>query len=155
MQSINASSLHAYSFDHLRETNYQLFVILLILQTYNVRISEILEAEFPYFHPDKFLILKGKKRSADIIIRDRYILTLVSNLPRLHERLIFFPINYKTVYRYIKRNYSHLFAKYKTKKNYKVTHAFRYANVENVSDPSSLQAILHHNSKKSQKYYKR
>lgn len=155
MQASSTSSLNIYSFDYLQKTDYKLYVCLLILQTYNVRISEILDAEYANLYQSRFLILKGKKRSADIIIRDRFILTHINNLPRLHPSLLFFPLNYKTVYRYIKKNYSHLFVQYKTKKNYKITHAFRYANVENVTDTASLQAILHHNSKKSQKYYKK
>lgn len=128
-------------------------IILEILSIYNCRISEILSASLNNYYPDKFLILKGKKRSADIIITDRKILKDISQLNNFVNDLIFYPVTYKQIYDIVKKNYSHLFLKFKKKKNHKVTHGFRFLNICNVKDKDSIKTILHHNSKKSQDYY--
>lgn len=129
-------------------------IILEILSIYNCRISEILSATLDNYFPGRFLILKGKKRSADIVITDRQILQSIDNLRIFSSNKIFDGVSYIQIYRIVKLNYSHLFRKFKKRKNDKVTHGFRYLNILNIKDIDSIKTILHHNSKKSQEYYK-
>ncbi|MCO6473708.1 MAG: site-specific integrase [Melioribacteraceae bacterium] len=129
-------------------------IILEILALYNCRISEVLSATLDNYFPDRFLILKGKKKSSDIIITDRKILSDISQLNFFESNKIFDGITYLQMYRIIKRDYSHLFANFRKKKNAKITHGFRYLNILGVQDEKSIKSILHHNSIDSQKYYK-
>lgn len=129
-------------------------IILEILAIYNCRISEVLSATIDNYYPDRFLILKGKKKSSDIVITDRKILSDIDQLSFFGSNKIFDGVTYLQMYRIIKRDYSHLFARFKKKKNYKITHGFRYFNILNVKDEKSIKSILHHNSISSQKYYK-
>ena len=131
---------------------YQL--IIDILQIYNCRISEILEAKRINFIPGRFLILEGKKRSANIIIRTPEILKRLEELPKTDEVFFFKYVSYYSIYNFIKRNYSHLFKNIKIKKTHKITHAFRYLNVDDIANDKFIKDILHHNSVKSGKYYK-
>lgn len=141
--------------DYLQRTNFKLFVFLETLEIYNLRVSELLEAKWHLFDKNHFLIVKGKKKSADIIIRDRILLSKIASLHKSDDTFIFHPLTYQAVYHYLKTNYSHLFKRFKSKNNYKVTHAFRYVNVENTNDEASIKAILHHNSTRSGKFYKK
>ena len=141
-------SISKYKFASNREK-----IIIEILSVENARISEILDATWNNFFPDKFLILKGKKKSEDIIVRDRIILRHIQQLPRLHNSLIFYPTKYDRMYRMIKRDFSHIFIKFKGKKNFKVTHGFRYQNARITSDQNANKNILHHKSIKTQEYY--
>lgn len=126
-----------------------------ILIQYNCRASEILNAKWTNFFPDQFLILEGKKRSQPVIIRDRYILEKIKEVPRVNDTYIFGFIPYSSLYHYFKQSKSHLFPLIKNKKNQAVTHAPRYYAAAKVSDEKFLKSILHHNSLKSQLYYKR
>ena len=130
-------------------------VILLILSIYNCRISEVLESNWNLFFPGKLLVIKAKKNSNDIVIRDRDILKMIENLPRRHHELIFYGINYYAIYMRIKKDYSHLFEMFRSKKNRKVTHGFRYLNARLTDDIEATKTILHHKSKKSQRFYKK
>lgn len=129
-------------------------IILQILAIYNCRASEVLEAKWQSYNPKKRLVLEGKKGSAPIIVTDRLILEQIKFLPKLHKELIFYPTKYQRLYDIIKRQYSHIFKPYKSKVRHKVTHGFRYANVADVENEDTIQAVLHHKSKKTQKYYK-
>jgi len=128
-------------------------IILQILVIYNCRISEILKATHDNFNPDKFLCLHGAKGSAAVIIRDREILRAISKLPKNHPTLIFPFVTYYQVYHFIKTKYSHLLTGIKIKKNMKVTHAFRYSNVDKLKDENIIREVLHHRSMKSSKFY--
>lgn len=132
----------------------QLSIAVEILKLYNCRAAEVLSAKWEDFIPDYRLILEGKKRSANIIIHDRIILTAIARLPKVHSTKIFPSINYYHLYHHIKNNYSHLFLKWKKRKYNKVTHGFRYRAVERVANDEKIQDILHHRSKKSGKFYK-
>lgn len=132
----------------------QLSIAVEILKLYNCRASEVLSAKWSDFIPDYRLILEGKKRSANIVIHDRIILASIERLPKLDEEKIFPSLNYYHLYRYCKVHLSHQFVKFKKKKNYKVTHGFRYRAVEQVANDGKIQDILHHRSAKSGKYYK-
>lgn len=132
----------------------QMAICIEILKTYNCRASEVLSSEWLHFDPHKFLILIGKKNSSNIVIRDRFILDSIALLPRLHATLIFPSVNYNKLYQHVKVYYSHLFTKFKKRKNYKVTHGFRYANVEQIGNETIIRDILHHRSTKSGKFYK-
>lgn len=129
-------------------------LVTLILSRYNCRISEILSAKWTNFFPDRFLILEGKKHSQNVIIRDLDILQLVSSIPKTDDIRIFPNISYRTMHHHIKSHFGHLFKKIKTRKNEKVTHAFRYLNVSGIDNDGFIKDILHHNSRKSGKYYK-
>ena len=141
------------SFDIIKEKDL-LFIITEILRIENCRVSEVLSATWQDLHHGRFLILQGKKKSAPVIIRDREILRMVSNLPKTHSQLIFYPVNYRQVYHYIKKYYSHQFENIKVRKNKKVTHAFRYINLRAIDNDQEIKVILHHNSKRSGVYYK-
>jgi integrase len=132
----------------------QLAVAIEILKCYNCRASEILSAEWKDFHTGRFLILTGSKHSSNVIIRDRFILSLVDGLPRIHSTKIFPSINYYHLYHHVKKYYSHLFVKFKKGKNLKVTHGFRYRAILNVATDEKIRDILHHRSIKSGKFYK-
>lgn len=132
----------------------QLDIIVIILQIYNCRASEILDATWDNFHPGKFLVLQGKKRSGNVIIRDRIILRQISMIEKIKPPQIFYAVTYPKLYRHIKKYYSHMFVRYKGKKNYKVTHGFRYANVDGIDNDEFIRDILNHRSKKSGIYYK-
>lgn len=132
----------------------QLAIAVEVLKTYNCRASEVLNARWSDFYPAQMLILQGMKKSSNIIIRDRFILELISRLPKLDEEKIFPSLNYYHLYRYCKQFYSHLFIKFKKKHYYKVTHGFRYRAVEQVANETKIRDILHHRSINSGKYYK-
>lgn len=129
-------------------------IVLTILQEYNPRISEILSAKWSNFFPDRFLILEGAKHSANVIVRDKAILERISQLSRHSPELIFPYTTYNRIYNIIARNYSHIFTKIKTKKSRKITHAFRYMNLQGVDNDSIIQDILHHRSNRSGIFYK-
>ena len=132
----------------------QLAVAIEILKTYNCRASEVLNAKWEDFQEGRMLVLTASKQSSNIIVRDRFILALVSSLPRLDDKKIFPSLNYYHLYHHCKKFYSHLFTKFKKKKNFKVTHGFRYRAVEEVANETKIRDILHHRSIKSGKFYK-
>lgn len=132
----------------------QLSVAIEILSVYNCRATEVINARWCDFYPNQMMILTGLKKSSNIIIRDRRILSMISSLPKLDEEKIFPSLNYYHLYRHCKQYYSHLFIKWKKKKNYKVTHGFRYRAIEQVANDEKIRDILHHRSAKSGKYYK-
>jgi len=132
----------------------QLSIAVEILIIYNCRASEVLSASWGNLEKGHRLVLRGKKRSSNIIVTDRILLKQIESLPRLDEELIFPSLNYYHLYRYCKQHYSHLFVKWKKKKNYKVTHGFRYRAVEKVANDEIIRDILHHRSAKSGKFYK-
>jgi len=132
----------------------QLSVAVEILIIYNCRASEVLCATWDNLEEGHRLVLRGKKRSSNIIITDRILLAQIESLPHLDEKLIFPSLNYYHLYHYCKKHYSHLFVKWKKHKNYKVTHGFRYRAVEKVGNDEIIRDILHHRSTKSGKFYK-
>jgi integrase len=150
MQKLTALNIY----DHQTFQISQLAVAIEILKCYNCRASEILRAEWKDFFPERFLILTASKQSANVIIRDRFILSLVDELPRIHSTKIFPSINYYHLYHHCKKYYSHLFVKFKKGKNFKVTHGFRYRAILNIATDEKIRDILHHRSTKSGKYYK-
>jgi integrase len=132
----------------------QLAIAIEILKTYNCRAHEVLSASWHDFDKNRFLILTGCKKSSNVVIRDRFILSLIDALPRLHSDKIFPSLNYYHLYRHCKKYYSHLGVKFKKRKNFKVTHMFRYENVSQIGNDEKIRDILHHRSVKSGKYYK-
>jgi integrase len=129
-------------------------LIIRILEEYNCRVSEILLARWVNFYPDKYLILPGLKRSRSICVRDKAILSLISELPRHNSEFIFKPISYQRIYTLCNRLLNDKVNKYKKRKNKKVTHFFRYENVAQLDNDKIIQDILHHNSARSSGYYK-
>ena len=114
----------------------------------------MLNAKWEDFQEGRMLVLTASKQSSNIIVRDRFILALVSSLPHLDDKKIFPSLNYYHLYHHCKKFYSHLFTKFKKKKNFKVTHGFRYRAVEEVANETKIRDILHHRSIKSGKFYK-
>ena len=127
--------------------------VIEILHIYNCRISEVLEAEWKNFFPQQFLILRGKKKSENIIITDRLILQAIANFNKSHNRFIFHYVKYKDIYNYLKNTLKGEISRFKKRKNNKVTHYFRYSNVAKLNEEGYIKTILHHKSVKSQKYY--
>lgn len=142
------------SIDHNKNIDIRINLVLKILITYNPRISEILKASWQNFHPDRFLILPGMKRSHSVVIRDKNILSSISGLDKVDSVLIFKGVTYYHVKSIIARNYSHLFNLIQHKKNRKLTHAFRYLNLENIDNDEQIEVILHHRSERSNIFYK-
>lgn len=132
----------------------QMAICIEILKTYNCRASEVLKAEWKNFDQDSFLVLIGSKKSSNIIVRDRYILSLISALPKINDQFIFPTISYSKLYHHCKTYYSHLFTKFKKRKYFKVTHGFRYSAVSRFDNETIIRDILHHRSTKSGKFYK-
>ena len=131
----------------------QIAIAIEILKCYNCRASEVLSAEWSNYYKDSYLLLQGSKNSANIVIRDRFILGLIDKLPRLHDSLIFPSLTYSKLYHHVKKYYSHLFKKFKGRKNYKVTHGWRYSHVQGIKDEKFVREILHHRSVKSGHFY--
>lgn len=132
----------------------QLEIAVEILRRTNCRASEVLDSKWIDFVPNQFLLISGKKKSCNIILHDRILLNAISQLPRLDEEKIFPSLNYYHLYRYCKSHDSHLFVKFKKRKYYKVTHAYRYRAVELFANDEKIRDILHHRSIKSGKFYK-
>lgn len=154
MKKVNILTINKNFAEVNLKSQDQLFIISEILRIENCRASEILSATWQNYHAQRFLILQGKKKSASVIIRDRIILKMIDNIPRTHDQLIFPNINYRQVYTYIKSKFSHQFENIKVRKNKKVTHAFRYINLRAIDNDENIKQILHHNSRRSGKYYK-
>lgn len=129
-------------------------LIIMILMKYNCRIQEILNAEWKDFYPERFLILKGLKKSSNVIVTDSKILDLILQIPKIDSIKIFPFITYYSVYHFIKTKFSHLLSSIRTRKNRKITHAFRYLNIVDLQDETQIRDVLHHRSIKSQSYYK-
>jgi hypothetical protein len=142
------------TFDQLKNQVSQIDICVMILAIYNCRAAEVLSADWNNYYADNFLILKGCKRSNNVVIRDRNILDMIGKIPRIFPPKIFFAVTYKKLYDHIKKYYSHLFIQFKTSKHYKVTHGFRYLNVSKIVDEKFVRDILHHRSIRSGEYYK-
>jgi len=132
----------------------QLSIVIEILKTYNCRSNEVLNAKWNNYFPNQFLILDGSKKSSNVIIRDRFILSLIDNLPHFDSVLIFPSVSYNILYHHVKAYYSHLFVKFKKRKYFRVTHGFRYSAVSKLDNEEKIRDILHHRSVKSGKFYK-
>jgi hypothetical protein len=137
-----------------KEKISQLAICIEILKLYNCRANEVLKAKWQNFIPQKMLVLESSKQSCNVIVRDRFILHLIENLPHLDTVLIFPSVNYNKLYHHCKIYYSHLFIKFKKRRNLKVTHGFRYLNVSQFGTEEIIRDILHHRTIKSGKYYK-
>lgn len=142
---LNQLNIHSFDFEKS--------LCIYILKKYNPRISEILDATRENFYPGKFLILQGKKRSRNVVIRDDLILILVDHLLQDGRKKIFENINYKMIYREILRSYTFQIQNIKIKKNKKVTHLFRYLNVDKIENLKYIRDVLQHGSIKSSMYY--
>lgn len=140
--------------DTMTEAASQMALVISILTLYNCRAREVLNATWENYHPRKFLILHGSKGSSNVVIRDRILLHHIDKMPHFDAVKIFPAVNYWKLYRYVKKNYAHIFYKFKKGKNLKVTHGFRYLNVSNIDIDTEVRDILHHRSIKSGKYYK-
>lgn len=141
-------------FASFENQNCQLSIAIELLIIYNCRASEVLSATWQNFYPGQFLILEGKKKSRNIIVRDRMILSKIDSLPRLDKSLIFPSLTYSILYHFCKKNFSHLFNRFKKKKKCLVTHGWRYLNVSKFDNDKIIRDILHHSSLKSGQYYK-
>ena len=132
----------------------QMAICVEILKTYNCRANEVINANWKNFKPELMLVLESSKQSCNVVVRDRFILNLIDDLPRLDKNLIFPSVSYSKLYHHCKVYYSHLFVKFKKRKNLKVTHGFRYLNVSQFGTEEIIRDILHHRSIKSGKFYK-
>ena len=148
---INLSASNYTNF--LTRYHPQLRIVLDILNIYNPRISEILNAKWSNYTKGKFLILDGLKRSRNIIIRDRGLLSAIENLERYHTELIFPLVSYNKVWRSVQELFPDLIHRSKKGKNRHVTHAFRFKNVSTITNDKKVRDILNHTSLSSGKYY--
>lgn len=129
-------------------------LVIRILTEYNCRVSEVLRARWVNFYEDRFLVLEGLKRSRNVIVRDKDILSEISNFPRNLSEYIFYPVKYRRIYELCIRVLNQNITTYTKKKNNKVTHYFRYKNVSALDNDKIIQDVLHHNSARSSGYYK-
>lgn len=134
--------------------NIELDLCIEILRVYNPRISEILSCPTSNYYPGRFLILEGKKKSNNVIIRDPNILQIVDFLIKDGRNYIFQNLNYQLVKREVYRRYGYLITKIYCKKNKKVTHIFRYLNIDNLEKDEYIRDVLHHRSISSGMFYK-
>ena len=116
-----------------------------ILEVYNIRWAELRDIDKANLVPGNFQIVKGRKGSGDIIIRDREILQKLDSAFRKYGAQPFTLISYKQYYRHVWKTRGNQIRAIKKKKNYKVTHASRYFAVARVRDEKTIKAILHHN----------
>ena len=128
-------------------------LFITILSRHNLRVCELLRCKRTDLMPGRYLIIPGAKGSCNVIIRDKDLIAEAASIPASGSDLLFYPLTYNLIYRDVKRYYSHLFVDIKTRKNQKVTHAFRYLAVRGVVDVEIARDILHHRSSKSSKYY--
>ena len=139
----------------LQNRQAEIEIIHYLLQTYNLRISEVLSIDNKSFISDKFVYIAGKKGSRDYVIRDVVTIQLLTNCLKMNFPNVF-TVNYKTIWHYFKRHYSNDII-YLKDHNSKVTHSFRYKNAQltlnYTQNPRVIQTVLHHNSLKSQTYY--
>lgn len=135
-----------YKQDHLAFISY-------LLLKYNLRCSEILDARKSNLYYPHFIIFPGKKKSSNIVIRDEFVLNYFNKLVPVTKDKFFDTVNYASVYNYFKRNFSHLFLSYKSRKNLKVTHGPRYYFSRLTNDPEFVRDILYHRSIKSGAFY--
>lgn len=133
----------------------QLDIAVAIIKLTNCRASEVLDARWEDFQPGRLLLLRGKKKSCNVILHDRILIRAIERLPKLSKEKIFPSINYNHLYHHFKTKESHLFSRFKKRKYHKVTHAYRYQNVEQVANDEKIRDILHHRSTKSGKFYKK
>ena len=128
-------------------------LICAILELYNPRIIEILRLRKKDIFQNKFVVLPGAKKSSSVVIRDRELVARIVKLSLERTDVIFIHSPYTKIYRFVRNNYSHLSDKIKINKNRKITHAFRYLAVANILDDNIIKPLLHHGSKKSNKFY--
>lgn len=138
-----------------KNASLALSVVVETLIVYNCRVIEVLSCKAENVHPGKYVILKGAKGSNDVIIRDRSLLSQYVLLKEVTNGAMFSLVTYQQVYHFLQSNFGHLVRSLKNGKNNKVTHAFRYINIFPTDDEDSIKTILHHKSKRSNKYYKR
>ena len=131
----------------------QLLIVLEILRVYNPRISEILSAKYSNYTKGKFLILEGRKRSRNIVIRDRFILESIDKLEPVHKDTIFPLVSYNDAWRAVQELYPEVVHRTKKNHNRHVTHGFRFLNVSSITNDKKVRDILHHSSVASGKYY--
>ena len=129
-------------------------LVIRILSEYNCRVSEVLKARWVNFYDDQFLVLEGLKRSRNVIIRDKDVLSEISKLPRDLSEFIFYPVKYRRIYELCLRVLNQKITTFTKKKNNKVTHYFRYKNVSVLDNDKIIQDVLHHNSARSSGFYK-
>lgn len=145
------------NFDFLTKSlNYRqdnlLFISYLLLK-YNLRCSEILAVKKSDLHYPYFIVFPGKKRSANVIIRDDFVLNYFKKLVPVTKDKFFDTVNYHSIYNYFKRNFSHLFVQYRNRKNFKITHGPRYYFAQMSDNPEIVRDLLHHRSVKSGVFY--
>jgi len=142
------------NFVNEKENLNHLELICRILEQYNCRSCEVLSAKWTNYYQGKYLILEGAKHSSNVVIRDREILKQIDKLHHFDKDLIFPFVSYYKLYRYVRKNYSHLISTIKKRKKNRVTHSFRYESVKNIDNDEKIRDILHHRSIKSGKFYK-
>jgi hypothetical protein len=128
-------------------------LIVDILLEYNPRCCEILRLRKKDIYNNKLVILPGAKNSQNVVIRDKVLVNRIIQLAKERSDAIFLHTSYIQVYRHFRKFYSHLSDQIARKKNRAVTHAPRYLAVNTIVDDGALKSVLHHNSKKSNKYY--
>lgn len=138
----------------LQEEGKEVSLVIEILKVYNCRVQEVLNATWEDFFPGKMLILKGLKKSANIIVRDRIILSCIAQLYKWEKDKIFPNVNKQKVQRAMLRHYPGIVSAAGRSKRRRITHAWRYLAARIVQDEKQTQDILHHRSVKSQSYYK-
>ena len=137
----------------LQQSNNILDFVVYLLQVYNLRASEVLNIHANDIVDNRYAIVRACKHSRDIVIRDRYAVTKLTELKKHTKDKVFNCVNYNMLYRHIRQYYSHLLLNNKRKKNFAITHYWRYANAQLLNKTKDVALVLNHNSYKSAKYY--
>jgi len=139
----------------LRAYSYNCYLVALLLQRSGGRISEILNCTWADYFADGTLFVKGLKRSRNYSIYAPEFLTIYPNVAD-KSQLIFGSLNRSSVHRAFIR-FGICYLKQGNKK-YSTTHSFRHLKAKAMREakftPKQLQDHLHHNSIKSQNFYK-
>jgi|WetSurMetagenome_2_1015567.scaffolds.fasta_scaffold530578_1 integrase len=127
-----------------------------MLKEYNLRISEVIRIKkTDLVAPNKIIIKLSKCNNFYVISSTSTYDLLLSYFE--DSGINFLLINYHNFYRWFLRKYPNEILKTNSP-NRKITHSFRYTAtssfVDNFKSEKEIQALLKHNSIKSQKYYK-
>ncbi len=145
----SVNRISAFSF------RYQCELIISIMRSYCLRVSEVLNLSLSSLFPPDKIIVKISKVNEYFIICNRDLFIQLYSLFSLNSNKSF-TVSYKQLYNYIKRNYPKIILR-NYKKNNKVTHSFRYIGAKEMyrafGNEKVIKSLLHHKTISSQKYY--
>lgn len=137
------------------ETSYnnEMKIIIDILKVYNVRASEVLALKKSDIINSQIILMRGKKRSSNIIIRDRLIVETIIKIAETKTDNNIFNVTYNQLYYFIKTEIGSYTKTGNKEKNKAVTHQYRYKNSQLMVQFEDKKLILNHKSNRNVKFY--